>query len=181
MYIAKIYEPGDTVRLTERYGSWEKGHEAIVKKVFFQDKPFAKVELKSSNSLELFDRRIPNNKIEVIKGLKAEEVLESVCIHYGITKEDIQGLSRKGTVVFPRQVCAVILKYRSKRTLTEIGELLGGRDHSTVISSIKVVKSKWQTRPEIRTKLLSLLNKYHIDTNSVDENGELLLPKILIK
>ena len=70
--------------------------------------------------------------------LTPENLLDVISQFYGQSKSDIKSKSRKQSLVICRQVFSALLrKYRPHTTLTEIGEFLGGRDHSTVIHALR--------------------------------------------
>ncbi len=55
----------------------------------------------------------------------------------GLNREDIVSKNRKPDYADARRIFAVIIKYNFKVSLRYIGDILGGRDHATIISSIK--------------------------------------------
>jgi chromosomal replication initiator protein len=69
------------------------------------------------------------------------DIMKITAKHYGISVADMKGRSRKQRYVGPRQMAALLMK-NSKYSLSEIGDAMGGRDHSTVAHSIKKVRGK---------------------------------------
>lgn len=69
----------------------------------------------------------------VTRGQTAEQVIAAVADYYGVTADDLKGKRRDREFVYPRQVCMRLLRQRFTLSLTEIGKLLGGRDHTTVM------------------------------------------------
>ena len=65
-----------------------------------------------------------------------ERVLAEVMKHYKATLADLRGRGRSKEVVLPRQVAMYVLREETGSSLVEIGALLGGRDHSTVMHGI---------------------------------------------
>jgi chromosomal replication initiator protein len=55
---------------------------------------------------------------------------------YGVTVKEIKGQRRLKNLVLPRQVCMYLLREMGGMGLQSIGELLGNRDHSTVVHGI---------------------------------------------
>ena len=66
--------------------------------------------------------------------------------------------TRKNTVVILRQISSYLLKRFTSLSQAEIGNVLGGYDHSTVIHSIKTVNN-WLESPKI----------YKTETRIIDE------------
>lgn len=60
-------------------------------------------------------------------------VIEAVIEYFGLTTEDIIGNSRSKRVSGPRQMVMYLTREETKSSLPQIGEALGGRDHTTVM------------------------------------------------
>lgn len=74
------------------------------------------------------------------------KIIDAVCKHYKVKSADICGLSRKASLVRARQTLMYLLRKELDLPLAQIGQLLGGRDHSTVIHSIeKINKTQQET------------------------------------
>ncbi len=70
-----------------------------------------------------------------------EEIIKSVCSFYNIKPTQIKGEKRDAFLVKARQVAMFLLKKEMKLTYVEIGNLLGGRDHTTVIHGVEKVEA----------------------------------------
>lgn len=66
-------------------------------------------------------------------------IVEVVSEHFGITVDQIMSKSRSSDIAKPRQIAMYLCKNMTDLPLDSIGQLLGGRDHSTVIHGIKKV------------------------------------------
>jgi hypothetical protein len=64
-----------------------------------------------------------------------------VAKHFGISRLDLVGQSRRQKYAIPRQV-AMYLIHDGKRTLPEIGRRFGGRDHTTVLHAVRKIE-RW--------------------------------------
>jgi chromosomal replication initiator protein len=76
--------------------------------------------------------------------LTAEEIAKAVANHYGVRYEDILGKSQTREMALPRQMAMYLCRERLKLTYQKIGEIFG-RDHSTVMSSVKLIEKGMQT------------------------------------
>lgn len=74
--------------------------------------------------------------------LSVEQIIEVVSRFYDVKISDIISKSRAAKFVTPRQVSAFLAKQLTTRSLQEIGHKLGGRDHATVIYSIKKLEDR---------------------------------------
>ena len=73
------------------------------------------------------------------KEITPQLIIEVVSEHFGITVDQIMSKSRSSDVAKPRQIAMYLCKNMTDHPLDSIGQLLGGRDHSTVIHGIKKV------------------------------------------
>jgi chromosomal replication initiation ATPase DnaA len=91
-----------------------------------------------------------------------EHFLQSIiCDYFNIPWCTIQGKIRKREIVTARQMYCYLCKIylHTKKPLREIGEEIGGRDHTTVINSIAVIRDHLDTNDPIVTSAFhSLMN-----------------------
>ena len=62
----------------------------------------------------------------------AEDIIDCTCKYFSITREELVGKKRDKKIVEPRQICVYIISEMLHLPLTSIGEILGGRDHTTI-------------------------------------------------
>ena len=62
----------------------------------------------------------------------------------GIKTADLRSSSRKQLVVRGRSLAMYIARQATSKSLTDIGKYFGGRDHSTVLHSIRKIESSLQ-------------------------------------
>lgn len=79
-----------------------------------------------------------------------------VAKHFGVSRLDLIGQSRRKRYAIPRQV-AMFLIHDGKRTLPEIGRRFGGRDHTTVLHAVRKIE-RWieQDLHNIRATIAAL-------------------------
>ena len=93
------------------------------------------------------DKVINDKESEKIDGnLIIDTVIESM----NVNKKDLLSKKRTKTIVFQRDCCAYLMNLLTEMTHTEIGIMLGGRDHSTIIHSIDKMKEQYQN--DVKTK-----------------------------
>ena len=88
--------------------------------------------------------------------LSPERILEVVASHYKLATEDIIGPRRSQDVAFARHVAMHLLRSEAKLTLAEIGQHLGGRDHSTVLHGCEKIAAASEASPTLRRTMLEL-------------------------
>jgi len=80
-----------------------------------------------------------NEKI-MATALTPGKIIDTVSRHFKVSFEAICDSSRKAQLVYARQVLIFLLRKDLGLPLEAIGELVGGRDHSTVIHSIEKIE-----------------------------------------
>jgi chromosomal replication initiator protein len=76
--------------------------------------------------------------------LEPEKIVTQVAEYYKLSIEKLLGRDRTKDVAHPRQVAMYLLREEAKISFPQIGEALGGRDHSTVMSAIDKVKDEYK-------------------------------------
>ncbi len=69
-------------------------------------------------------------------------ILKTVADFYNVVLPDLTKRSRKKEIVKPRQIAMYLLREEIKLSFPEIGQKLGGRDHSTVIHACEKIKKE---------------------------------------
>jgi len=85
-------------------------------------------------------------------------ILKSVSDFYNMSFQDLTKRSRKKEVVRPRQIAMFLLREETKSSFPEIGQRLGGRDHSTVIHAYEKIK-KEEENDEITKQEIILIKE----------------------
>lgn len=68
-------------------------------------------------------------------GLEPERIKSIVASYYGIRVADMDSKKRNANIAFPRQVAIYLCRQYTSLSLSKIGMIFGGRDHSTVVHS----------------------------------------------
>ncbi len=88
-----------------------------------------------------------------------EAIQQTVAQHYGFKVAELSSKSRKAKLVRARQVAIYLARELTKKSLPELGELFGGRDHATVIYACKKIASERNTDEELKYDLHLLEQK----------------------
>lgn len=86
----------------------------------------------------LRDILLPNEKREVTPEL----IIQTVAEHFGISMNDIAGTKRNSEIVVPRQIAMYLCRKMTDASLKNIGNLLGKRDHTTIINGEKKIEAE---------------------------------------
>jgi chromosomal replication initiator protein len=85
--------------------------------------------------------------------LAPERIRELVARRWRVRADALSSKRRTKDLTIPRQVAMYLIKEALGMSLTRIGELFGGRDHSTVIHSIRKVEEDMERDPEFRRQV----------------------------
>ena len=97
--------------------------------------------------------------------LSPERIREVVAQKWRVRTEALASKGRSKDVTLPRQVAMYLIKHALDISLVRIGEYFGGRDHSTVIHSIRKVEEEMARDPAFRHQVESALAEVTETTN----------------
>lgn len=90
-----------------------------------------------------FAERVINKSIKNIqREITVDLIQAKVCEHFNVTPSDIHSKTRKREIVNARQVSMYLTKKLTNHSYSRVGELIGKRDHATVVHACKVVKDQ---------------------------------------
>lgn len=91
-------------------------------------------------------------------GLKAEpkKVLEIVCQYFNLSQKDLISARRQKELVLPRHITMFILSEHLNLTVEKIGQVLGGRDHTTVMHGRDKIKKLINQDREVQRMLIEI-------------------------
>ncbi len=93
------------------------------------------------------------------RNISPRRVIEAVATSEGIAVDDLLGQNRSAKIAIPRQLAMYILREFSEISLPQIGELLGGRDHTTVLYAAKKVDEDEKLKKRAEAIWNNLLNQ----------------------
>ena len=121
--------------------------EGAVNRLLFYSAMFPNLEEGNRITLKLaveaFKDQIKDGKNE----LAISTVRKAVCDYYNLTKQQIPSANRTKSISNARQIAMYLCRKLLDATYDDIGQEFGGRDHSTVMSSISSVEKKIKTDP----------------------------------
>ena len=94
--------------------------------------------------------------------LTIDDILEKVCHHYGVTQQSVFSKSRKRDYVQVRQISMYLAQKHTKLSAARIGQLIGNRDHSTVIHSCNTIEKRLKIDKAFVAELSSIENSFKL-------------------
>ena len=107
------------------------------------------LELSQTALKEIIDSR----KVKIIT---AEMIMQSVSDYYNVTLSEMVGPTRKREITIPRQVAIYLTREMTGMSLPQIGTVFGGRDHTTILHSCKVMENTVRDDPGMRNLVNSI-------------------------
>jgi chromosomal replication initiator protein len=83
-------------------------------------------------------------------------VVDVVASVFGITSEKLLGRDRTREAALPRQVVMYLLRQEANVSLPQIGQVVGGRDHTTVIYACEKVADMMERDERLRRQILQI-------------------------
>ena len=96
----------------------------------------------------------PNQK----RTITPELIINTVAEHFDLTTADLIGNKRSSKIAYPRQIAMYLCRHMTDTTLKIIGDSLGGRDHTTIMSGIRRIEKEVDTSDETR-EIINILKK----------------------
>jgi chromosomal replication initiator protein len=93
------------------------------------------------------------------RNIHPKKILEAVAEDKGLTVEDLTGQNRSAKIAIPRQLAMYILREYNEISFPQVGELLGGRDHTTVMYATKKVNEDDKLRNQAKRIWEGLINQ----------------------
>ena len=88
--------------------------------------------------------------VEKTKEITVEMIQKHVADHFRIKVSELKSDKRIKTLVVPRQIAIYICRELTKASYPEIGEKFGGKDHSTIIHSVKKIEKQMAGDPDFK-------------------------------
>ncbi len=93
-----------------------------------------------------------------------EEIQQRVAEAFGVSRAELVGSSRAATPLRARQVAIFLTRELTDLSLPQIGRLYGGRDHSTVLNSLRRVEAGLAEDPQLAARVQGLRTAIHNPT-----------------
>jgi chromosomal replication initiator protein len=85
--------------------------------------------------------------------VSVENIQKTVADFYKIKVADMYSKKRPASIARPRQIAMYLAKEMTQKSLPEIGELFGGRDHTTVLHAVRKIGTERQKNSELNQQL----------------------------
>ena len=93
------------------------------------------------------------------KQITAEFIKSEVAKKYGLTIDDLNSRKRTKAIAYPRQIAMYITRELTDLSLPKIGDVFGGRDHSTVIHAYDKIREDLDDDPIFKIEITNLIKE----------------------
>ena len=94
--------------------------------------------------------------------LTVDDILEKVCKHYNVETKHVSSKSRKRDLVQARQISMYLAQKYTKMPASRIGQLIGNRDHSTVLHSCNMIEQRLKIDKNFSEEIASIENSFKL-------------------
>lgn len=88
--------------------------------------------------------------------ITTKDIIEAACDYFSLPKKHLISGGRKKTLVNPRQIVMYLLRTELSLPFEEIGRVIGGRDHTTIMHGVDKITQSIQTHGDIREHILGI-------------------------
>ena len=89
-------------------------------------------------------------------------IVNIVADHFNLTPQEIYSKNRSSKIAYPRQIAMYMCRKYLDMSLTDIGKLIGDKDHTTVMHAVKRIEEDLKTSQSLQTALDVLLKKLNL-------------------
>ena len=90
--------------------------------------------------------------------IDAGDIVSAVCKYFNITTAEIMSSRRTKNIVEPRMIAIYLITELLPMPLAQIGEMFGGKDHTTIIHARDKISEEIRTNPRIKIAVADLKN-----------------------
>ena len=110
-------------------------------------------EITIENVNEALKEILSANKNKI---LDSKAIINTVARYFGIRPEDFKSKKRSRDIAYPRQIAMFLCRELTDLSLPKIGDIFGGRDHSTVIHACDKISEEKEQNNETRRAIEEL-------------------------
>lgn len=132
--------------IAERVSSNIREMEGVLTKVIFLSKLYER-----RVDLSICQEALNDYRIQECDEITADEIIDCTCRYFNVAKADMVGKKKNKEVVVPRQIAIYLINDMITMPLTAIGDIFGGREHTTVMHARDKISALVTTDGKTRT------------------------------
>lgn len=99
------------------------------------------------------------------EAISVDMVIEAVAEYYNLSIDELKGNSRSRRIAGPRQMVMYLAREETKTSLPQIGEALGGRDHTTIMYGYEKVGTQIEHNEKMRRDAMQIREQLYQKVN----------------
>ena len=107
-------------------------------------------------TLEMAKKALRDLFPQVSEEVTVERIQKLVCEHFQVKLSELKSKKRSRSVVVPRQIAMYLARKYTHHSLPDLGEAFGGKDHTSVLHSIRKVEKMLKEDEEMRRTIEKL-------------------------
>ncbi len=112
-------------------------------------------EITPELAASVLDDLMPEGEVQV----DAQSIIQATSAYFGISVDDLTGPSRVANIAMPRHIAIYLCRELTDLSLPKIGAKFGGRDHSTVLNSVRRITDRISEDRALYTQVTELTNR----------------------
>ena len=128
--------------------------EGILSKIIF----YAQLAGKNKATMEEVSEALKDVPNTTKQDITTDRILEQVCKYFSLRKEDLVGKKKNKEIVEPRQIAMYLICELLDLPLTSIGQVFGGRDHTTVIHAREKITNEMKENKRMKVMVSDIKN-----------------------
>jgi chromosomal replication initiator protein len=106
-----------------------------------------------------FAQRVLKDLLQQPSGvISSKKVLRVVATYFSLEESDLLGSKRIKELVYPRQLIMYFLRDKLRQSFPQIGEILGGKDHTTIMYGVTKIENQKKKDPTVEKDIKNILN-----------------------
>ena len=85
-----------------------------------------------------------------------EDIIAAVAQRFGLEEDQLIGRNRSKGIALARQVAMYLIREETSHSLPKIGDVLGGRDHSTILYGCEKIGEQLETNDTLRRDVMAI-------------------------
>lgn len=90
------------------------------------------------------------------RSVDTADIVSAVCKYFSLSKDEILGKGRKKELMRPRQIAIFLIREQTNKSLPEIGKIMGGKDHTTILHSERKISDDLKSDSGLKDEIEAL-------------------------
>jgi chromosomal replication initiator protein len=140
--------------IAEKVQSNIREMEGLLSRVVF----YASLTGRAANDIDMANEALKDYLDDKKESINADSIIDAVCLYYSVDRAGLIGKKKNKEIVDPRQICIYLITEFLSLPLTSIGQIFGGRDHTTIMHARDKISALTREDGKTATQIKDLKN-----------------------